>query len=110
MKNGFKVLDSDPRKSQQTSAVSSTESTSSSSISWTDSSMKRVESKLIPSSIPSGRVGRMRSSSAWMPRATATALAPRCLRMPTPCAGSPLTRARRRTSSKPSSTSATSSR
>ena len=40
----------------------------------------------------------------------ATAFEPRCLRMPNPWAGSPLTRATRRTSSNPSSTSATSSR
>ena len=41
-------LESEPRNSQQTRAVRTTASSSSNWISWTDSSMKRVESKLMP--------------------------------------------------------------
>ncbi|OQC34876.1 MAG: hypothetical protein BWX64_02704 [Acidobacteria bacterium ADurb.Bin051] len=106
----FRVLEIEPRNIQQTSAVSRTASRISSWISRTDSSMKRVESKLIPSSIPFGSVSWIRSISARIAVATATALLPRCFLIPIPCAGSPLTRDIRRMSSKPSSTSATSSR
>ncbi len=106
----FSVEERDPRNIQQTRAVSRTERTSSNWISWTDSSMNVVESKLIPISIPSGSVFWICAISALIALATATALAPRCLRIPRPWAGAPLTRAIRRTSSKPSSTRATSSR
>jgi len=106
----FMVLDSEPRKSQQTSAVSSTAKSSSRWISWTESSMKRVRSKLTERSIPSGRLSEMRAISARTSRATATALAPRCFLTPIPCDGLPLVRAKRRMSAKPSSTRATSER
>ena len=72
--------------------------------------MKVVESKLIPTSIPGGRVFWISAIAAFTPCATATAFEPRCFRMPSPCAGAPLTRAMRRSSSNPSSTRATSSR
>ena len=104
------VLDSEPRNTQHTSAVSRHASSSSISISCTLSSMKRVESKLMPSSMPSGRSLRSSSSILCTPSATATALAPRCFFTPRPWAGLPSTRDMRRMSSKPSSTSATSDR
>jgi hypothetical protein len=106
----FSVAPNDPRKSQQMKAVRITDSSSSNWISRTDSSMNCVESKLMPSSIPAGRVFWISAMASFTPRATATALEPRCLRMPMPWAGSPLTRETRRTSSKPSSTMATSLR
>ena len=81
------VLESEPRNSQHTSAVSRQASSSSNSISWTDSSMNRVESKLMPDLHARGRVFCTSASFARTPCATATALAPRCLRMPRPCAG-----------------------
>jgi hypothetical protein len=52
----FIVLESEPRKSQQTKAVRSIAMKSSSSISWTDSSMNTVESKRTSIFIPSGRL------------------------------------------------------
>ena len=104
------VLESEPRNSQHTSAVSTHASRSSSSISCTVSSMKRVESKLMPTFMPSGASFWISASFARTAWATATALAPRCFRMPRPWAGCPSTRAMRRMSSKPSSTRATSDR
>ena len=106
----LRVLESDPRNSQHTRAVKRTERSSSKRISATDSSMNRVESKLTWRSIPSGRVSWILVSASRTPAATATALLPLCFRTPSPWAGAPLKRATRRTSSKPSSTSATSSR
>ena len=104
----LRVEEREPRKSQQTSAVRRTARKSSNSISFTDSSMYRVESKLVSRLIPGGKVLPISAISARIARATATALAPRCLRIPRPCAGWPLKRETRRMSSKPSSTSATS--
>jgi hypothetical protein len=106
----FTVLENEPRNIQQTSAVSRTAMISSNCTSCTDSSMYLVESKMTVACMPSGRVFCTRASSSRMPSATATALAPRCLRMPMPWTGIPSVRERRRSSSKPSSTRATSCR
>ena len=72
--------------------------------------MKIVLSKRTPTLTPSGRSALMSSSLALARSPTSTALAPRSLRMPKPMEGSPLARATRRRSSRPSSTTATSCR
>ena len=59
------VEEIEPRKSQHTSAVRSTASTSVSSISWIDSSTGPVASNAIATSTPSGRVPRTSSRRAW---------------------------------------------
>ena len=87
-----KVEETEPRKIQQTIAVSRIASSTSISISCTDSSMNCVESKLTPRRIPSGSVAPSAATFARTSRATATAFAPRCFLMPSPWAGSPLTR------------------
>ncbi len=102
------VLESDPRNSQQTKAVRMTESRSSNWISLTDSRMNSVLSLVMPTVMSAGRVLLYSAMAARTLLARATALAPRCFLMPMPWAGPPSMRARRRTSSKPSSTRATS--
>ena len=92
-KSTFIVLESDPRNTQQTSAVSRTASPSSMAISLTESEMKVVVSKMTSSFIPGGRVLCKLSIAAFTALATPTALEPGCLRMPIACTGAPLLRA-----------------
>jgi hypothetical protein len=106
----LRVLESDPKKSQQTKAVRRTDSSSSNWISLTDSRMNCVLSLVMPRVMSGGSVFMYWSSVSRTFWDTATALAPRCFLMPMPWAGPPSTRAMRRTSSKPSSTRATSLR
>ena len=102
------VEDHEPRNSQQTSPVSSAAIRSVKRISWIASSMKWVASKLMASETPSGSCCCISAIRAFTSRPTWTAFAPRSLRMPKPMAGSPIARERRRRSSRPSSTTATS--
>ena len=102
------VEDSEPRNSQHTNAVSSTDNSSVSLISSTASLMKRLLSTRTSNDNPSGSVLRNSLSRARTESATSTVLDPCCLMIPSPCAGKPFARPMRRRSSKPSSTSATS--
>jgi len=100
----------DPRKAQQTRPVKTTARVRVSSSSRTLSSICSVPSKLTVSRSPSGSVPWSSCPRCLTRRATSTELVPRCLRMPMPTEGLPITRATRRTSSRPSSRAATSSR
>ncbi len=88
-KSTFIVAESEPRKSQQTPAVRMTASTSSSAISFTDSSMKPVVSKRTSTFIPSGSVFWTSSSALRTSLATPTAFDPGCFKMPIACTGTP---------------------
>ena len=103
----LKVEDQEPKNSQQTSAVKSADIKRVKFSSPTESSMKLVLSKLIPSSIPGGRLFDSSLIFFLTPLATATAFEPLCFRIPKPTACFPLARLNRRTSAKPSSIRAT---
>jgi hypothetical protein len=98
----------EPRKTQQTRAVSTTDSSIVKKISWIASFTDAVPSKTTSSRRSSGSDFLISATRSLTASATATALAPRCFFTPSPCDGNPLVRASIRRSSRPSSTSATS--
>ena len=104
----FTVVDQEPRKSQHTSPVRTEARTRVNRISLIACSTKTVVSQFTSRLRPSGRLLRSSSVLALINRPTATALAPRSLVMPMLTAGCPMVRPRRRRSSRPSSTTATS--
>ena len=106
----LRVVDQEPRKTQQTTLVRSAARMRVKRISLIARSMKTVVSKLTARKSPSGSCFSISASLARTSRPTCTAFAPRSLVMPKPMAGWPLVRARRRRSSRPSSTTATSRR
>ena len=104
----LRVVDQEPRNTQQTTLVRSAARMRVKRISLIARSMKTVVSKLTARKSPSGSSFSISASRARTSRPTCTAFAPRSLVMPKPMAGWPLVRARRRLSSSPSSTTATS--
>ncbi len=106
----LRVVDHEPRKTQQTTLVSSAARMRVNRISLIARSTKTVVSKLTARKSPSGSCFSSSASLARTSRPTCTAFAPRSLVMPKPIAGSAIARKRRRRSSRPSSTTATSRR
>ena len=86
----LRVVDHEPRKSQQTRPVSSAASTRVKRISLIACSTKTVVSKLMARNRPSGSCFSISASRARTSRPTCTAFAPRSLVMPKPIAGSPI--------------------
>ena len=106
----FKVVVQDPRKTQQTSPVSTEARTRVKRISPMAFSTKIVVSQFTNSVRPSGRLRAMSATITFTARPTSTAFAPRSLVTLKPTEGWPIERPMRRRSSRPSSTTATSLR